>query len=358
MHILSIDHALPPHRYAQREVTRAFREHLCPDDRVVGERLEAFHLAAGVGHRHLVLPLEEYPGLRDFKRRNDVYIEAGLELGERAVRRALDRAGLEPRDVDAIFVTTVTGIAVPTLDARLFDRLGFRSDLKRFPLFGLGCVAGAAGIARMQDYLRAWPGQVAVLLAVELCTLTLQHEDLSIPNLIGSGLFGDGAAAVVGVGVAHPSAGAARARVVASRSRFYPESQDAMGWDVSASGFRLLLSASVPRLIRRHLRHDVDSFLEAQGLDPGEVGAWILHPGGPKILEEAEKALALKRDALAASWRVLRQVGNLSSATILFVLEEVLAETSAGRPAGSPPRHGLMLAMGPGFCAELVLLSC
>jgi alkylresorcinol/alkylpyrone synthase len=349
MHIRSVGRALPPHRYAQAELTAAFRRHLCPDNPRIGKRLEAFHRAAGVEWRHLALPIEAYPDLRDFGRKNDAFTEVGLALAEVAIRDGLARAGLEPRDVDALYVVSVTGIAVPTLDARLVERLGLRPDVKRNPLVGLGCVAGAAGVARLHDYLLAWPEQVAVLVSVELCSLTLQHDDLSIPNLIGSGLFGDGAAAVVGVGDAHPTAGPDSPRVVATRSRLYPDSQDAMGWQVSASGFQLVLSAKVPGLVREHLREDVDAFLGDQGLARRDIVAWILHSGGPKVLVEAQRALELKEDALEASWRSLRRIGNLSSASVLFVLAEALDERRI--PPGSDV---MMAAMGPGFCAELV----
>ena len=349
MHIRSVGRALPPHRYSQAELTAAFRRHLCGDDPQIGKRLEAFHRSAAVEWRHLALPIEAYPGLRDFGRKNDAFIEVGLALAEAAIRDGLARAGLEPRDVDALYVVSVTGVAVPTLDARLVDRLGLRHDVKRNPLFGLGCVAGAAGIARLHDYLLAWPEQVAVLVSVELCSLTLQHDDLSIPNLIGSGLFGDGAAAVVGVGDAHPAAGPGAPRVVATRSRLYPDSEDAMGWQISGTGFRLLLSPKVPALVRDHLRADVDGFLADQGLSRGDIAAWLLHSGGPRVLLEAQQALELKEDALEASWRSLRQIGNLSSASVLFVLGEALDERRI--PPGSDV---MMLAMGPGFCAELV----
>ena len=198
-----------------------------------------------------------------------------------------------------------------------------------------------------------------MLLSVELCSLTLQLQDLSIPNLIASGLFGDGAAAVVVAGAERElpdapaeSSGSARPRVVATRSVFYPDTEEVMGWDISERGFQIVLSADVPEMVRRHLRRDVDRFLAEHDLDRADVATWICHPGGPKVLEAMEEALELPDGALEVTWQSLREVGNLSSTSVLLALEETIA--SRPGPPGSP---GLLLAMGPGFCSELVLLE-
>ncbi len=242
----------------------------------------------------------------------------------------------------------MTGIATPSLDARLVNRLGMKPSVKRTPIFGLGCVAGAAGSARAADALRAYPGEVAVLLSVELCSLTLQREDLSVANIVASGLFGDGAAAVVLTGGAREGSGP---RIAATRSVLYPDSERIMGWDVVDTGFKLVLSAQAPEVIRRHLGADVDAFLAEHRITRRDVRHWIAHTGGPKIIQAMETSLALPEGALARSWRSLREVGNLSSASVLFVLGDLL-ETGEARPGDL----GLMAAMGPGFCAELVLL--
>jgi alkylresorcinol/alkylpyrone synthase len=265
------------------------------------------------------------------------------------VCEALDRSNLTVDDIDCLFTVTVTGVATPSLDARLMNRLGLPSRVKRVPIFGLGCVAGAAGIARAADYVRAFPDHVAVLLSVELCSLTLQRQDLSIPNLIASGLFGDGAAAAVVVGANRNADGP---RIIDTRSVFYPESEDVMGWDISESGFRIVLSAHVPEMVRRHLRGDVDAFLADHGLTRRDIRSWISHPGGPRVLEAMQDTLGLPDDALESSWRSLREVGNLSSTSVLMVLEETLERSIA-----EPGTYGLMVAMGPGFCSELVLLQ-
>jgi len=223
-----------------------------------------------------------------------------------------------------------------------------RADLKRSPIFGLGCVAGAAGITRAADYVRAYPDQVAVLLAVELCSLTFQPNDLSAANLISAGLFGDGAAAVVVSGAQRALPGP---QVLATRSVFYPATEEVMGWDISERGFQIVLSAQVPEVARNYLGRDVDAFLEGQGLTRADIDLWICHPGGPKVLLAVQEALGLTDAQVALAWRVLAEQGNLSSASVLMVLERTLAtQPKAGTRA-------MLTAMGPGFCSELVLVG-
>jgi alkylresorcinol/alkylpyrone synthase len=345
--VVSVARALPEHYASQDELIGALRA-LWTTAHFNVERLEELHRSVQVGGRHLALPLDQYPGLTTFAARNDAWTVAALDLGERAVRDALDLAGLRPTEVDHVFFVTITGLATPSIDARLVNRLGLRPDVKRTPIFGLGCLAGAAGLARAADYLRAFPTQTAVLLSVELCSLTLQREDLSVANIIASGLFGDGAAAAVLRGADVPAAGPA---VAATRSVFYPNTERIMGWDFVDAGFKVVLSPKVPELVTKHIRGDVDSFLAAHGLDRSRVNHWVAHTGGPKVLQAFERALELPDAALRRSWASLRGVGNLSSASVLFVLSELL-ESGEARPGDV----GLLMAMGPGFCAELVLL--
>jgi len=291
--------------------------------------------------------MEEYAGLTSWGAANDAWIRVAQELGGEAVARALAAAGLTVDDVDMLIFVSVTGIATPSIDARLVNRLHLPPRIKRIPIFGLGCVAGAAGVARAADYVRAFPHQVAVLLSVELCSLTLRADDSSVANLIASGLFGDGAAAVVVVGKERHATGP---EIVATRSVFYPDTEHVMGWDISEKGFRIVLSADVPKTARRFLRRDVDGFLAEHGLTRDQIGAWVCHTGGPKVLEAIEEALDLPENALARSWESLRSIGNLSSASVLMVLGDTLKQAP---PVGT---WGMMLSMGPGFCSELVLL--
>ena len=338
--------ALPPHRYEQEALIAAFQA-VWGQEHHNSRRVAQLHAAVQVGGRNLALPMERYLDL-DFTAANRAFIEVGTELGAEALSAALQEAGLDASALDAIFFTTVTGVSAPSLDARLVNRLGLRSDIKRVPMFGLGCVAGAAGLARVADYLRAYPGHTAALLSVELCSLTLQRRDLSIPNLIASGLFGDGAAAVICRGAAVGGDGPA---ILASRSVFYPDTEGVMGWDIGSSGFRIILEATVPDMVDRHIGADVAAFLAPFGLQRADITSFVLHSGGPKVLTSFESALGLQREDTALTWRSLQAVGNLSSASVLFVLRDTLRERRP--PAGS---LGLMLAMGPGFCSELLLL--
>ncbi|HEY7214079.1 MAG TPA: 3-oxoacyl-[acyl-carrier-protein] synthase III C-terminal domain-containing protein [Thermoanaerobaculia bacterium] len=348
MKIAAVGSALPPHYYDQETLLAALRDRW--SDRYFNlDRLERLHKNVLVGGRHLALPMEEYADLTTWGRANDAWIRVAQEVGEQAVRKALDKAGLSTSDVDALISVTVTGVATPSIDARLMNRLGLPPRVKRMPIFGLGCVAGAAGIARAADYVRGYPDHVAVLLSVELCSLTLQPEDLSIPNLIASGLFGDGAAAVVVTGDNRPSDGP---RIVDSRSVFYPDSERVMGWDISETGFKIVLSADVPVVARDKLRPDVDAFLAEHGLTRSDIASWVCHPGGPKVLEAMQESLDLPEGALDVTWRSLREVGNLSSTSVLLVLEETMENH---RPP--PGSYGMLIAMGPGFCSELVLLE-
>lgn len=351
MRIASVGSAFPAHYYDQHELLSALKK-VWAQRHYNLERLERLHENVLVGGRHLALPLERYDELGTWGQANDAWIEVAQEVGAAAVRDALERAGLSAGDVDALWSVTVTGVATPSIDARLMNVLDLPPRVKRQPIFGLGCVAGAAGIARAADYVKGHPDEVAVLLSVELCSLTLQREDLSIPNLIASGLFGDGAAAVVVVGDGRAGAESDGPRIVATRSVFYPDSERVMGWDISEEGFRIVLSAGVPDVVREHLREDVDAFLGDHGLSRGEVGSWVCHPGGPKVLEAMQDTLELAPGALDVTWRSLREVGNLSSTSVLLVLQETMAHHRP--PPGTP---GMLLAMGPGFCSELVLLE-
>ncbi|MCB5909264.1 type III polyketide synthase [Streptomyces pinistramenti] len=353
--IAAVHGVLPPHRYEQHEITDALSAIGLAADRD-GDRgrgvLDRLHDSSTVRTRQLALPLERYATLTGFGDANDRFIEVALELGEQAVAAALDEAGLRARDVELIVSTSVTGIAAPSIEARLAGRLGLRPDVKRVPIFGLGCVAGAAGIARLHDYLAGRPRGVAVLLSVELCSLTLPRTHASAADLVASSLFGDGAAAVVAVGRDHPSNQPDNGPfVVATRSHLFPDTEDLLGWDIGDGGFRIVLGGELPELVRRHLGPQVRAFLADHDLKPQEATAWVCHPGGPKILEAVREALDLPARALELTWRSLAEVGNLSSASVLHILRDTLAL----RPP-LPGSAGLMLAMGPGFCSELVLL--
>ncbi len=334
----------PPNRYTQDEAIGALTDFAGPEFR-------RFALSSGVEFRNTALPLSRYSQLSGFTEANDAYVEIALDLAEQAFLAALDEAKVKPSEVDIVFSTTVTGLAVPTLEARLAARVGLRQDVKRVPLFGLGCVAGAAGTARMHDYLRAFPDQVAALIAVELCSLTIQRKDNSVANLVATSLFGDGAAAVIAKGANRAAAERPGPRVLATRSRIYPDTEEVMGWRIGSDGFRIVLSVDVATVTEKYLGEDVRGFLADHGLTPEDVSTWVCHPGGPRVIEAVENVLDLPGNALDHTRNSLRNNGNLSSVSVLDVLRANIADPP---PAGS---FGLMIAMGPAFCSELVLLA-
>ncbi len=338
---------MPDHHYDQDQITRAVVERTDAREELV----RRFHAATRVTGRNLALPIDDYVKLGGFTGANDVYIETAVDLATRAVRDALDRAGCAPHDVDHLIFCSSTGLATPSLDARVAQRAGLREDITRVPMFGLGCAAGAAGLSRLYDHLRAWPDRVAVLVCVELCSLTVQRADTSVANLVASGLFGDGSAAVVAVGDRRDTGAHAGPRVVATRSRLYPGTERLMGWDVGDHGFRVVLAADLVDHVEATLAGDVAAFLGDHGLTVDEVGSWVCHPGGPKVIDIIQRELGLAPDALDVTWDSLRTMGNLSSVSVLNVLEETIARR---RPADGEP--GLLMALGPGFSAELVLL--
>ncbi|WP_437877823.1 type III polyketide synthase [Sorangium sp. So ce513] len=350
--ITAVGTALPPH-YATQDETCAGLRRLWAGKGDALALVERVRRSIEVRGRHLALPLEAYHAPSTFAEQNRRWGACAMDLGERACRAALERAGLGPEDVDHIVFVSVTGISAPSLDARLVNRLGFRRDIKRTPVFGLGCVAGVAGVGRVTDTLRAFPGHTSLLLSVELCSLTLQRDDTSAANVIAAQLFADGAAAVVarGAQAARRGGRTGGAAVLDAQAVFYPDTEHIMGWDVVDTGFRVVLSAGVPALVREHVRRDVDAFLARHRLARGDIRHWIVHTGGPKVLEAITETLELPDEALARSWRSLREIGNVSSASVLFVLRDFLDEASA-----RPGDFGVMMAFGPGFCSEIALL--
>ena len=378
--IRAVQSAFPAYRYPQHEFTETIIAiagaggTLRPAQRKLIERL---HASAGVATRHTALPISEYETIggprgsggagRRAAQANDRYIEEATRLGERALGSALAAAGITARDLDLLIVTSVTGVAVPSLDALLIPRLGLRPDIKRLPVFGLGCVAGAAGLARLHDYLLGWPGQAAALLAVELCSLTWSASAMTTPDLVAGALFGDGAAAVVASGelarvplaaagqpglLGQPGQPGLLPRVIATRSEVYPDSTDTLGWRLGADGFRIVLTAELADVVERRLSGGVTAFLSDCGLTVDDISRWICHPGGPKVLDAAQRALKLPDGALATSRRSLSEAGNMSSVSVLHILELTVA---CDPPAAGS--YGLMIGLGPGVSAELLLLK-
>ncbi|MDQ1555623.1 MAG: alkylresorcinol/alkylpyrone synthase [Actinomycetota bacterium] len=343
--IAAVTPVLPAFSYTQSEITAELAPLLTTRDahRIVMERM---HANSGIETRHTALPLERYRDLGSFKETNEIFVEIATDLTAHALAQALRDASLVPADVDYVFFTSVTGISAPSIDALLVARLGLRPDVKRLPSYGLGCVGGAAGIARVNDYLVGHPDEVGVLLAVELCSLTLQRGDSSMANFVATGLFGDGAAAVVLVGDNRAEPGPA---VVDTRSFTYPDSEGVIGFNVGGTGFEIVLTAEVADIIAEHFPRNTAEFLARNALRVDDIDAWFAHPGGPRVLEAFASALDLPASSLDRSYASLAKVGNLSSAAVLHVLADGFEQ-----PAGS---HGLLFAVGPGVSAEFVLLE-
>ena len=348
MKIISAATAFPSNYYSQEVLLSALQAYW-------GSRIENPQLLPRlfartcVDGRHLALPMAEYYGLTTWGDANRAWMKAAEDLGAEALGGALSAAGVEASQLGSLIMMSITGVCSPSIDAKLINRMGLPTGIHRVPVFGLGCVGGAAGIARAADLALAHPSQVAALVSVETCSLTLQHDDLSVANLISAGLFGDGAVAVL---LAGDDVDLPGPRIVATQSTFYPDTEDVMGWDISEKGFRIVLSPRVPDVIRENLGRDADRFLAAHNLRRQDISTWIMHTGGPKILEATQEALDLPPGALDASWDCLRRVGNLSSASVLVVLEEFLTRR---RP--TPGSWSVLGAMGPGFCSELLLLQ-
>jgi len=351
--VVSIGTALPDVRVAQQDVKEAVR-------RMFGsvvphlDRLLTVFDHSGIETRHFCAPLDWFLVPHSVEEKHRRFVAHATELSERAVRQCLSRAGATPADVDHILFVTTTGTATPSIDAHLCGRLGFRPNVKRTPIWGLGCAGGAAGLSRAAEYVRAFPDHRCLLVAAELCSLTFLRDDASKSNIVATSLFADGAAAAL---IADPTRGApvdpesTSPSIVATESTIWPDSLDVMGWDVTNEGLKVVFSKDIPTLVTNAMRGVVESLLRPQGVRLEQLESFALHPGGMKVLRAYETALGLPPDALSASAQVLRDCGNMSSCTVLFVLERAMRRGAA--PAGS---FALAGALGPGFSAELALL--
>ena len=351
--IHSVQSGLPDHYYSQEELLAGLRE-LWQERFHNFDRIEQFHRNVLVSGRHLALPMEEYSEIRkSFGARNDAFLRVATDLATRSVDRLLNDAGLLPEDISLLASTTVTGLAVPTLEARLMNRLPFRANTRRLPLFGLGCLAGVAGINRVTDYLKGHPREAAVFISVELCSLTLQAEDFSVSNLVSTGLFGDGCGVVLMVGDEHPLAASAAYEVLHGESEFFPDSERIMGWDIVDEGFKVVLSSKVPAIARENVPPAVDRLLAGHHMTRKDIGHYICHPGGPKVMEGIEQGLGLEAGELELSWDCLSRLGNMSSSSVLFILQKTIEKLQQEKRSGE---RGIMLAMGPAFCAEMTMV--
>lgn len=355
--IRSVATALPPYSLPQESIRDLARAHFAPAFPEIDRYLSVFRHAR-IDTRHFVAPLEWFMTTHSFKECNDLFITAATDLGEAAARRCLGSAGLDPADVDHLIWVSTTGLAAPSPDALLINRLGMGAHTRRTPIWGLGCAGGVAGLARAFEYARAFPDQRVLLLSVELCSVTFQWDDRSKRNLIAASLFADGAAALLiegdhaAQGGAAQDSGAARpCEILGTQSTLWPDTLRIMGWDIVDSGMQVVFSSRIPQIIETLMRDNVAEFLAPYGLALDDIAHWVLHPGGAKVIGAYQQALGIDPERLEHTRTALRRYGNMSSATIFFVLESFLG---ANTPA--PGEYGVLAVLGPGFSCELALI--
>ena len=346
--IAAIGTAVPPHGLAQQEIRDAALRHFDQGLRETQRLISVFNNVR-VHKRYLCVPLEWYADEHSFSETNREYIRWAIRLSQEAISDCLNKAGLKPEDVDQLVFVSTSGMSTPSIDAHLINRMGFPTHIKRTPIFGLGCAGGAAGLSRLGDLSQGSNGHRLLMVAVELSSLTFQFRDFSKSNLVASSLFSDGAAAVLINGRASPPEGP---RIVSTLSTIWPDTLEVMGWDFSETGLGVIFSRQIPQLIGHKIRDNVEQFLAAQGLGLGDVDHFLVHPGGAKVLDSFQKTLGLDPERLEQSRYVLENYGNMSSPTILFILERYcrLARPREGE-------YGLCAAFGPGFSSELLLLQ-
>ncbi|EPZ39347.1 Naringenin-chalcone synthase [Anoxybacillus ayderensis] len=347
--IIAVELAELPYRVSQNEVMVAIKRMFQHRSEHIDRLLSIFQ-HDHIQSRSLVQPLDWYMQTHSFAEKNELYIEHAVRYGKEAIVRCLHRANIVFEDVEAIFFISTTGIATPSIEARIINELPFSVHTKRIPIWGLGCAGGAAGIARAVDYCRAYPKAKVLVLAVELCSLTFQMDDVSKSNLIGTSLFADGVgcACVVGDDVQQQSVAP---QVIDMQSVFMRNTEDVMGWDIKDQGFYVVFSRHIPTMIRQSIGEIVKLFLGRSGIKLSEIEHFVLHPGGKKVLDAYRDGLHIDGDKLAHAIAVLQQYGNMSSVTVLAVLQRFLQQSL------TPRGYGLMMAMGPGFSCELLLLK-
>ncbi len=350
-HILSVGTAVPAHQVSQKRSMEFSRQMFRPAISNIDRYLKVFE-TSGIRKRHFAVPLDWFAQEHSFAEKNRTFVECASHLGCEAVERCLQQAGYTPADIDCLVFNTSTGFSTPSIDALILNRLHMRQDLTRIPLWGLGCAGGAMGLSRAYEYAKAYPESLVLLLSLELCGLTFIKQDMSKSNLVATSLFADGAGAVLIAGDNRAQAGttAATPAILGSKTQTWPDSLDIMGWDVTDDGLQVIFSQDIPTLVKQRVRDIVDDFLACYRLSLSDIQHFIFHPGGPKVITAYQEALELAPEKMRFSAEVLRDYGNMSSATVLHVLAKSMAATWADG------EYGLLGALGPGFSSELVLL--
>ncbi len=335
--------AVPEYELSQSQVVEMGRELLRGKVPFVEQALALFR-NAGVEQRFLVKDIDEILAHPSLEWRNNVYVEWCKRLGEKLLTDLFQETGLRPDELDMLITTSCTGFMIPAVDAHLINKFKLRPDIVRMPLTELGCAAGAMALSRAHDYLKAHPQAKVVVMAIELPSMTYQNDDHRIANLVSAALFGDGGAAAL------ISNKESSCQMVTGRTHFFYNTEHLMGFELLSSGFQIVLDRDIPTLIESGFRDVITDFLASEGLQISDIKTWVFHPGGRRIMDTTRDVLGLQESAFTHSRRVLKEVGNLSSASILWVLKETLNNHPDTGPA-------VMAAFGPGFNAELILAN-
>ncbi len=336
-----------PHQADQQEVKRHVREMFSDSYPMVEQALDIFENAE-IKSRNFCKPLEYYKSIKGFSEQNTVYVECSLVYAAQAIRQCAAKAGIKLSEITDIIFVSSTGLATPSIDALLINQLKLNRDIRRYPLWGLGCGGGVSGIAKAGMITEARPEAVVLLVAVEMCSLTFLKNDFSKSNFVATSLFSDGIAAVIIRAKQNDSQN--KFRIIASDSRLYYNTTDIMGWEFLDSGFKVVFSRDIPAFINQYIRTEVDAFLAQHNLTLAEIKNFIFHPGGKKVISAYMEALDLSKESMQQTISVIRDYGNMSSPTVLYVLDRFM-------DGNCEKGYGLMLALGPGFCTEMVLLS-
>lgn len=351
--IVQICTAVPPHRIdqasASKTVTQLFRNSGLDIDRLL-----PIFLNTEIENRYISAPIEWYEHNHDFATKNALFLETAIALSEKAVAQVCDQANIAPDEIDHVFMISTTGIATPSIDAHLLNRLSFKSGIRRTPIWGLGCAGGVAGLSRAHDWLKAYPSKLALVISLELCSLTFISNDRTRSNFVATALFGDGCAAALLAGDQHPHRNGRAIRIEDTAAVTWPDSLDVMGWDINDAGLKVIFSQSIPKIVQASARPVMQDFLNAHSLCMSDIDYFLSHPGGAKVIAAYINALDLNERQVADMRCILRDFGNMSSVTVLFVLEHFMR--SGQYHSGA---RILSAALGPGFSSEMLLArSC
>jgi alkylresorcinol/alkylpyrone synthase len=354
--IISVGTALPPYLLTQKEV-KQFAHNIYGEAFADIDRLMGVFDNAEIEGRHFCAPLDWFASSKSFEEKNDLYIENAVVLSAEAIETCLGNGGLRHEDIDYLLFVSTTGISTPSIDARLIQQLPFRRDIKRLPIWGLGCAGGASSLSRAMEIARAVPSARVLVVITELCGLTFMRNDLTKSALIASSLFADGSAAVVATGHEVPvPAGHLHPHLLASYTNTLDDSLDVMGWDIGNDGFRVMISRDIPTIVRTFMRESIEIFLAEQRLTIDDISYFIAHPGGAKVLEAYAESLDIPAEKLAHTRNILHNCGNMSACSVIFVLERFIDEIASRNGTAVPGTYGLLCALGPGFSSEQVLV--